>query len=91
MTYGDLFWHFWGLLLPALVMAPAMALVSRLLRQRPAYKLGWPVLVAINFGACALVLVLGLLLSGQDGRMATYGALVLVSAACQAVLTRSGR
>lgn len=91
MTYVDLFWHLWGFLLPALAMAPAMVLGSRLLRLRPAFKLGWLALVIINFGVCALVLLLGLLLSGEDGRMATYGALVLGSAACQTVLTRPGK
>ena len=37
---------------------------------------------------CLAVLVGGLVLSGHDGRMATYAALVLASAACQAWLTR---
>ena len=91
MTWADLFWHLAGFVAPALVLAPAMVLACRLLRWRPAFKLGWRAQVGINFAVCVLVLLAGLILSGEDGRMATYAALVLASSGCQLVLTRAGR
>lgn len=88
MSYADLFWHFAGLLAPALVLAPGMVLASRLLRLRPAGKLGWWAQVGINLAVCVTVLVAGLVVLGHDGRITTYAALMLASAACQIVLTR---
>ena len=88
MSYVDLFWHLGGLLAPALALASGMVLASRVLRLRPAFGLGWRAQLGINFGVCAGVLLAGLMLSGYDGRMMTYAALVLASAACQTVLTR---
>lgn len=86
MTYANLFWHLLGWLLPAIVLAPAMVLASRLLWGRPAGVRSWRRQVGLNLGVCVLVLLGGLLWFGADGRMGTYGALVLASAACQAVL-----
>lgn len=91
MTWGNLFWHLAGFLVPALVLAPAMVVASRLLRWQPATRLGWAAQVGINFGACVLVLALGLAWTGEDGRMVTYAALVVASAGCQLLLTRTGR
>lgn len=91
MTYANLFWHLLGWLLPAMALAPAMVLASRLLGGRPAAGWGWRLQVGINLGICVLVLLGGLLWSGADGRMGTYAVLVLASAACQSVLTRGGR
>jgi hypothetical protein len=47
--------------------------------------------VLCHAAAGAAVLVLGLLLQGQDGRMATYAALVLVSATLEWALHRGWR
>ncbi|MCK9514490.1 MAG: hypothetical protein WCZ18_03555 [Ottowia sp.] len=91
MTWGDLFWHLAGFLAPALVLAPAMVLACRLLGWRPALKLGWMAQVGVNFAACVLVLAFGLALTGEDGRIATYTVLVMVSAGCQWLLTRPGK
>jgi ABC-type uncharacterized transport system permease subunit len=38
---------------------------------------------AINFAACAVVLLAGLAYFGNDGKMATYSVMVLVSATVQ--------
>lgn len=88
MTVLGLFWHLLGLVAPALVLAPGVVLASRVLGPRPARAPSWRRQVAINLAVCVLVLVAGLVLSGHDGRMATYAALVLASAACQAWLLR---
>lgn len=88
MDWLDFTWHVAGLVAPALVLAPAMVLASRFWGPKKAKALAWPAQAAINFMVCLAVLVGGLVLSGHDGRMATYAALVLASAACQAWLTR---
>ena len=88
MDLLDLFWHGAGFAAPALVLAPAMVLASRIFGQKSALALSWPAQAAINLIVCLAVLVAGLVWSGQDGRMATYAALVLASAACQAWLMR---
>lgn len=88
MDLLDLFWHLAGFAAPALVMAPAMVLASRAFGKKSPLALVWPAQVAINLIVCLAVLVGGLVLGGHDGRMATYAALVLASAGCQAWLTR---
>lgn len=88
MDWLDFTWHVAGFVAPALVLAPAMVLASRFLGPKKAKALAWPAQAAINFMVCLAVLVGGLVLSGHDGRMATYAVLVLASAACQAWLTR---
>lgn len=87
MSVLDLFWHLGGLLAPALVLAPGMVLGSRLLARTPA-RLRWPWQLLIQWLAGSAVLVAGLVWTGEDGRMATYAALVLVLAACQAWMSR---
>lgn len=89
MTLLGLFWHLAGLLAPALALAPAMVLLDRLLRRRQRPRVRWPWQLGLNLLVCSGVLVLGLVLSGEDGRLATYAALVAASAACQSWLGRS--
>lgn len=72
--------HLVNFFLPALALAALVPLVARLafwrtLRARPL----WPQ-VRLAAGCNAAVLVAGLLLTGRDGAMATYAALVLSSA-----------
>ena len=88
MDWVDLFWHVAGFAAPALVLAPAMVLIGQVFGKKSAPTLSWPAQAAINLIVCLGVLAVGLVLSGHDGRMATYAALVLASAACQAWLTR---
>jgi hypothetical protein len=76
----DAFWHLSNLFGPALGMALLAPGLAKLLWRRELKAARWPSLVVWTFGACALVLLAGLLLTGRDGRMATYAALVLVSA-----------
>ena len=91
MDVVDLFWHLAGLLAPALVLARCVVGVSLLLWGHAAPALGVPAQVAINFVVCVAVLLGGLMLAGHDGRMTTYGVLVLASAVCQVALMGRGR
>lgn len=83
MNGWDVFWHLAGFLAPALMLAPAVVLASRLLWRGAAGGL-WSQ-VAANAAVCVGVLLAGLALTGHDGRMGTYAALVLASAGCQAL------
>lgn len=77
----DLFWHLANLLAPALGMALIAPTLAKLLWRDALRAVPWVPLAAWVGGANALVLVLGLALQGRDGRMATYAAMVLASAA----------
>jgi hypothetical protein len=88
MGWADLLWHVAGFLAPALCVAAGLALMAlaldrelpplrRLLRR-----------IAVNFAAGAAALLAGLLITGHDGRMLTYIALVLACATAQAWQTR---
>lgn len=87
MDFVDFFWHLGGFLLPAAALAAGMVLLSRVLDRQHAARLGWPVQLGIHFGVGLAVLVAGLLLTGRDGRVITYAALVLASATTQVLLT----
>jgi predicted MFS family arabinose efflux permease len=91
MDFSDLFWHLAGFMAPALVLAPAMVLVSRVSGPKSVPARTMIAQAAINFGVCLAALLGGLVVTGHDGRMGTYAALVLASAACQAWLQRGAR
>ena len=77
-----------GFGLPAVVLAPVVALAGRWLggaRQPLLRQIG------VNAGVGLAVLVAGLVLTGHDGRMVTYAALVLALATAQAVMSRAWR
>lgn len=76
----DAFWHLVNFVAPALGLAALATLLSKLLWRkalaaRP-LRLLWLVSAAAGIGA----LLLGWLLFGRDGRMATYALLVLCCA-----------
>ena len=77
----DVFWHLANLLAPALGMALIAPTLAKLLWRDALRRRPWAPLAGWVFAADALVLLAGLLLQGRDGRMATYGAMVLSSAA----------
>jgi hypothetical protein len=87
MTFGLLVLHLLGFVLPALAMAVCMPWAGRWLmgigptpmRRR----------LAVHAVSGVLVLVLGLWLHGQDGKMSTYIALVLVAATAEWAMQRA--
>ncbi|AYM97508.1 hypothetical protein EAG14_17185 [Acidovorax sp. 1608163] len=72
--------HLLNFLAPAFWMAVAMAVLGRLVLRGRAAGLGRGMQWLLDFGVCALVLLAGLWLTGRDGKMATYAALVLACA-----------
>ncbi|MGH6647421.1 hypothetical protein [Aquabacterium sp.] len=76
----DVLTHLVNFFLPALGMALLLPALARLVWWRALKPAGYGRQVKWAAGANALVLVAGLIVLGRDGAMATYAALVLVSA-----------
>ena len=84
--------HLLNLIAPAAVAALLLVLLASFFSRfsstkKPAAQSIWA-RAAIIFIVNMLVLIAGLVLFGNDGKMATYAALVLVSAVCQWVMSR---
>jgi len=79
MTWDDVFWHLVNFGLPALVLSMGITLWGSIqFRRQSQIKWLWRWLLNAICGLA--VLVGGLAMTGNDGKMATYGALVLVCA-----------
>ena len=76
----DALWHLLNLLLPAVGLGTIAAGLSKLLWRAALRGVAWRRLALWASGSAGLALVCGLVLSGRDGRMATYAAMVLASA-----------
>lgn len=81
MNAIDLFWHLAGLVAVPLLAGGIAAAAARLLWRDALGALPWWRLCLRVAGAAAAVQVLGLVALGGDGRMATYGGVVLAIAA----------
>ncbi len=80
MGFLDFANHVLNFFYPAAAMALLMSAMALLIRcPKPLVRRFWAC-VAIQFAANSTVLVAGLLIFGNDGKMATYAALVVVSA-----------
>lgn len=82
--------HILNFIAPAAVVALLLVLLSRLfsrflVSKRPFNQSIWAH-VATIFIVNVLVLAAGLVFFGNDGKMVTYAAMVLVAAVCQWVL-----
>lgn len=86
-----LFNHGINFLAPALWLALGLTLASRIFIRKRALAHTILAQAAILFGSCSSVLLLGLVVFGQDGKMLTYAALVGVSASVQSWMLRQGR
>src|SRR5690606_21073361 len=91
MTFLALLNHLLNFALPALAVALVLALAARLFMKRGAGAPGLATQVAITFAAGTVVLLAGLALTGRDGRIGTYAALVAVSGTVQWWLIRGWR
>lgn len=91
MTLADLLNHLLNFVAPAAAVALLIVVFSQVFIRKVAAAPAWWAQIAINFVACAVVLLAGLWFFGSDGKMATYGALVLVCGTVQWVLLRGWR
>ena len=84
--------HLLNFMAPAVFVAVLLVLLPRLFfgffkSKKPLAQAVW-MQFAIVFVANMVVLVVGLLIFGHDGKMLTFAALVVVAALCQWVLLR---
>jgi len=77
----DAFWHAINFLLPGLVVAVLGASAAKLLWRHDLAAVPWHRLALWACLASMAALVGGLLMFGRDGKMATYGAVVVAAAA----------
>ena len=77
----DVFWHLANLLAPALGLALIAPTLAKLLWRDALRSRPWARLAGWVFAADAGVVLAGLALLGRDGRMTTYAAMVITTAA----------
>ncbi len=87
----DAILHAFNFMLPALFVAVLVTASGRFLKQKRPLALIFPAQVAINSIACLAVLLIGLILTGRDGKMLTYAAMVFASGTVQWVLSGGWR
>lgn len=76
----DALWHLLNFIYPALALGAMAAALAKLLWRRELAAKPWAMLARDASLAGVAVAVAGLVLTGHDGRMATYGAMVLACA-----------
>ena len=81
------FWHLTNLFAPALGVGSIASALAKLLWWRELQSASWARLALWASGASAGALVAGLVVFGRDGKMLTYGAMLL---ACAAALWWAG-
>lgn len=84
----DLLNHGLNFAAPALWVAVWVTFLGRIFIRKGPVALSIKAQAAINFVACLVVLVLGLVIFGRDGKMLTYTAVALVGATSQWLLLR---
>jgi hypothetical protein len=87
----DALWHVIGLLLPAGCVAMALAFSSRFFKQNRPLAGTLIARSAILFIVCAAVLLTGVFITGRDGKMMTYLAMVLAGGTAQWLLSGGWR
>jgi len=83
--------HLLNFAYPAVVVGWMVALLAPLVVKKARPHHSWLTQGGLNALACMLALFLGLLLFGRDGKMASYGAMVLACASSQALAARAWR
>jgi hypothetical protein len=76
----DAIGHWLNLFLPALMLGALSAAAAKLAWRRELASVPWRNLARAACAACALVVVLGLVVFGRDGTMAMYAAMVTACA-----------
>ena len=90
MGFFDLLNHVLNFLAPAGWMAVVMSLASRIFKQNRPMKPSLCATAAINFIVSVVALLLGLIVFGRDGKMASYSAMVVLCATSQWWMLRGG-
>lgn len=91
MPFLDFLNHLLNLMAPAVFLAVLLAAGARLVWRKNPHLLPWYHMASVNALLGILVLALGVVLSGQDGRMGTYACLVVAMATCQWLMSSGWR
>ena len=91
MSVLDFLIHVLSFVAPAVFVAVALAAGARLAWRKKEHLLPWYGMAGVNALLGIVVLAMGLVLTGQDGRMATYAALVLALGSCQWLMSGGWR
>ena len=83
--------HLVGLVVPAVFVAVFLALGARWVWRKKTHLLPWYQMAVVNMLLGVVVLALGLVLTGQDGRMGTYAALVVALSSSQWLMSGGWR
>ena len=76
----DALWHVGNLFVPALGLGALAAALAKLLWRRELATVTFQRLAGPACAACAATVLVGLVLLGRDGKMATYALMVVVCA-----------
>jgi hypothetical protein len=76
----DALWHVANLFLPALGLGSVSAALAKLVWRRELAAVAWRRLAGPACAVSAAVVLAGLVIFGHDGRMVTYGAMVVACA-----------
>ena len=76
----DGLWHLLNFFAPAVVVGALAAAITKLIWRNQLKAVAWTRLAAWAGVTGAVVLVAGLVITGRDGKMSTYGALVVANA-----------
>ena len=76
----DALWHLTNLFAMAWLTGAVAAAAAKLIWRRDLAAVRWLALAGHAIAAGCVVTLAGLLISGRDGRMATYGAMVVANA-----------
>ena len=82
MTLIGAFWHVLNFFAPALGISFWASMLAKLVWFKTLRGVPWRPLFLWACSGCTAVLVAGLVIFGNDGKVATYGAMVLACAAC---------
>ena len=88
LTATDLASHILNFLAPAIALSLLCVLAGRALVRSGMPMLVWWVQAAVNMVLCSTVLLAGLWAFGQDGKMASYVAMVVFCATSQWLMLR---
>ena len=91
MPFPDLILHLLNFVAPAFFVALMLAVMARFMFGKAASTRGFWLQVALNFAIGSAVLAIGLGLTGRDGKMVTYAALVVACGSAQWWLSRGWR
>ena len=83
--------HLLNFAFPALAVGLLVATLAPLVVKKARPHHSWLTQCAMNSVACLLVSLLGLLVFGRDGKMATYAAMAMVCASSQWVAAKANR